>query len=218
VPQEKGKPQGEEQGGSPSSTSPDPHGPSPPQLGPDGLPYELQILQSLRRIVRAIDLYSQKLKNEYDLTVPQLVCLLAVAENTPLTATRLAQSVHLSPSTVVGILDRLERRGLIQRERNPQDRRRVNITATIQGLELARTAPTPLQDGLANALRRLPELEQAAIALSLGRIVEMMEARDLEASHVLESGALREDAAAPDNVNSASRGNLDEPPGRNPID
>jgi DNA-binding MarR family transcriptional regulator len=111
-----------------SSTSPD-----VPQTR-----YDLQIMQSIRRIVRAVDLYSRKLKSRCDLTAPQLVCLSTIVEHTPLTVSEIAKRVFLSSSTVVGILDRLETRGLIRRERSTSDRRVVNILASDLGRKTAR--------------------------------------------------------------------------------
>jgi len=150
--------------------------------------YDLRILLTLRRIIRAVDIYSRKLKSQHEITGPQLVCLLEIAEQGSMTSSAISKDVHLSASTVVGILDRLEARGLIKRERDTRDRRQVNVTVTEQGRDLAASAPSPLQDKLADALRDLPELEQAAIALSLERIVDLMEARHIEAAPILETG------------------------------
>lgn len=155
--------------------------------------YDLQILQSLRRIIRAIDIHSRKLRIQHDITAPQLVCLLSIADDGPITSTKISQHVHLSPSTLVGILDRLEMKGLIQRKRDTKDRRLVYVTATEKGLETVKYAPSPLQDGLATALKDLPELEQTTIALSLERIVDLMEVRHIEAGPILETGQLDEE-------------------------
>jgi DNA-binding MarR family transcriptional regulator len=134
-----------------------------------------------------VDIYSRKLVANHDLTAPQVICLLAVVENGPVTATGLARQVYLSPSTIVGILDRLEKKGLVHRLRDSNDRRVVNISATEKGIELAYNAPSPLQDSLANSLKELSELEQSTIALSLKRIVGLMEAGHLEAAPILET-------------------------------
>lgn len=56
------------------------------------------------------------------------------------------------------------------------------ITVTESGKEVTKSAPSLLQERFSEALRNLPELEQAAIALSLERVVELMEAGHLEAS------------------------------------
>lgn len=169
-------------------------GPSGPGKQPDdGVPevpetrYDLQILQSIRRIIRAVDIYSRKLKAQYELTAPQLICLNSIVEHGPTTASKIARHVYLSPSTLVGILDRLESRGLVRRERDTHDRRVVNVLATDEGRKLVEHAPSALQDGLAKALKDLPRLEQATIALSLKRVVDLMEAGHLEAAPILET-------------------------------
>ena len=151
---------------------------------------ELRVLRALRRIIQAIDIHSRKLAQQHEITSPQLVTLLCVTEEGPLTPTAIAERVHLSSGTVVGILHRLESKGLVRRDRDTQDRRLVYVSATEAGRGLAEAAPSPLQDRFAEALRALPELEQTAIALSLERIVELMEARDLEAAPFMETGEL----------------------------
>src|SRR5699024_4312518 len=137
--------------------------------------YDLRILRALRRITRSVALHSRQLAAYSNITAPQLVCLRVVIENGPLTTTAISREIHVSPSTVVGILDRLEDKGWIKRERGRQDRRIVFITATEEGVAVARATPSPLQQKLADSLKALPELEQAAITMSLERIVDLME-------------------------------------------
>lgn len=141
----------------------------------DRLSYDLRILQALRRITRSIALHSRQLAACSHITAPQLICLRAIIDHGPLTATAISREVHVSPSTVVGILDRLEDKGLIHRERSREDRRIVFVSATEAGIVLARETPSPLQKKLADALKALPELEQATITMSLERIVNLME-------------------------------------------
>ncbi|PWF23149.1 MarR family winged helix-turn-helix transcriptional regulator [Corticimicrobacter populi] len=138
--------------------------------------YDVRILRALRRITRSVALYSRQLSACSHITAPQLVCLRAlVAAEHPLTATAISKEIHVSPSTVVGILDRLEDKGLVRRERGREDRRIVFVSVTEAGRTLAAEAPSPLQKKLADALNALPELEQATITLSLERIVDLMD-------------------------------------------
>lgn len=153
---------------------------------------ELHILRLIRQIIQSVNIHSRKLRTEHAITAPQLVTLLCVLDGEPLTATEIARRVHLSSSTVVGILDRLESRALIARQRRTDDRRHVLVTATDAGRALGRQAPSPLQDKLAKALRELPEAERAEIERSLTRVVELMGARDIEAAPVLESGSIEQ--------------------------
>ena len=152
--------------------------------------YDLRVLQTLRRIIRAVDLHSRKLSAQHKITGPQLVCLLAIEEHEPVTGSAIARHVHLSPSTVIGILDRLEAKGLIRRERDLKDRRLVQVSLTEQGKALVVSAPSPLQDTLAEAMNDLPEAELARIAESLDRIVEMMEVRHIDAAPILQTGPI----------------------------
>ena len=153
--------------------------------------YELRIMQAFRRIIRSIDLHSRKLAAEFKVTGPQLMCLHTIHNEEPLTAAELSRLVHLSSSTIVGILDRLEDKGLIRRERSNSDRRRVNLTVIEAGKELLARAPSPLQGKLAEELIALPELERATIALSLERVVDLMEVQKLDAAPVLETGPIQ---------------------------
>lgn len=152
--------------------------------------YDLRVLRALRRIIRAVDLHSRKLLAQHKVTGPQLVCLLAVEEHEPVTGSVIARQVHLSPSTVIGILDRLEAKALVRRERDAKDRRLVHVWLTEQGKAVVASAPLPLQDTLAAAMKELPESELATIAESLDRVVEMMEARHIDAAPILETGLI----------------------------
>lgn len=159
---------------------------------------DLRILRSLRRVIQAVDIHSRKLASLHKITAPQLVTLLWVVECGSSTASEIAKHVHLSNSTVVGILDRLEAKTLVRRERSTHDRRLVHVCATPAGEALAQSAPSPLQDVFADALHKLPELEQTAIALSLERIVDLMAARDIDAPPLLDSSEVGEDGEAVD--------------------
>jgi DNA-binding MarR family transcriptional regulator len=152
--------------------------------------YELRILQSLRQIIRAIEIHSHKLVQDYQITGPQLNCLLALQEHESLTPTALAHIVYLSPSTIVGIVDRLEEKGLVDRSRSSKDRRLVQITITAAGRELTKSAPSPLQETLVERLRALPETEQVTIIRALEKVADLMDARRIDAGPVLETGPL----------------------------
>jgi DNA-binding MarR family transcriptional regulator len=154
--------------------------------------YELRILQALRRIVRNIEIHSHRLGQKHQITGPQLACLLAVIENGPLTVTALSDQVFLSPSTVVGIVDRLESKRLLKRKRSSRDRRKVLVVTTETGRRLAEEAPTLLQHALAEKFKKLPEPDQISITLALEKVVDMMEAREIEAAPVLEIGPIAE--------------------------
>ncbi len=147
--------------------------------------------------MRSVDIYSHRLALDSGITVPQLSCLTRIIEGGPMPLKALARAVDLSASTTVGIVDRLEKKGLVTRVRSSLDRRQVEIAATEEGRIVAAGSPSLLQDRLAGALDALPELERAAIALSLERIVELMEIGQVDAAQILDTGvSLQADAQA----------------------
>jgi DNA-binding MarR family transcriptional regulator len=136
------------------------------------------ILLALRRIMRNMDIASRQLISERGLTTPQLICLQNLQEQGPLTTGMLAEAVALSPATVTGILDRMERRGLITRERRPEDKRRVLVAVTAAGQAAAEAAPSCLAQRLAESLERLPEDERAEIQRVIIYLAELSDMRN----------------------------------------
>jgi DNA-binding MarR family transcriptional regulator len=149
-----------------------------------------QVVAALRRIIRAIDLHSRSLVHRYGLTGPQLVVLKELIERAPQTVSELAASVSLSQATVTGILDRLERKSMVSRNRDSADKRRVLVTPTAAAEEALAGAPPLLQEHFTDAFVRLPDWEQSQILSSLQRIVALMEAGDVEAGPILTTGPL----------------------------
>jgi len=146
---------------------------------------DLLILQSIRKIIRAINQNSKKLKNSLNITTPQLICLNAINENDNLTLAKLAKEINLSPSTVVGILDRLEKKFLIRRNRGAVDRRQIEIKLLPAGKDIVDKTPLSLQDKFLENLNHLKQDEQATILKSLDKIVHMLAASNIEALPIL---------------------------------
>lgn len=149
---------------------------------------ELRILENLRRIVRSIDVYSKKLKAEFDMTSVQILCLHTIEETGPITLASLAKLIHVSSSTLVGVIDRLEKKGLLKRERSLKDRRYTFITLTDDGKEKVKKLPTALNRKFTESLSKLSNEEQNQIVTALDSIVNLIEADQIDASPILESG------------------------------
>lgn len=147
------------------------------------------MLRSLRRIIQAVDLYSRKLVSQHGLTGPQLVCLREIRRQGPINPGSLARSVSLTPPTVSGILDRLEARGLLTRQRRSRDKRQVLVQLTTEGERVLELAPLPLQELFTRRLGELPAGRRAGIARALRQVVELMEAEDIDAAPLLARGA-----------------------------
>ena len=150
------------------------------------------ILISLRRIMRAADLHSQKLMKESGLTAPQLLVMQAIEKEGSPSTSSLARSIAVSQATMTRIIDRLERAGLVRREKSSTDKRVVNISLTDTGRTKLESAPEPLQAEFLREFRKLEDWEQQMLKSSLLRIARMMDAQDIDAAPILQVGAIVE--------------------------
>jgi DNA-binding MarR family transcriptional regulator len=147
------------------------------------------VLTTLRRIIRATDLHSKHLEKIAGLTAPQLL-LLELLRNGEVIASQLARQMSLSQATVTTIIDRLEKRGLVRRRRSNSDKRRVYTALTTAGTVALQNAPRPLQEHFVRRFQELHDWEQSMILSALQRVAQMMDAEQLDASPVLDVGAL----------------------------
>jgi len=138
------------------------------------------IIYQIRRLMQAGELFTKELNKTYQVSAPQLHCLLALNENGPLPPSRIARHIMVKSSTVTGIIDRLEQKGLVYRIRNSPDRRVITIQLTEAGKELAQNAPPPIQHKIVDGLKKLPEGEIKQIILSLSKLTHMLDVYDLE--------------------------------------
>ena len=157
---------------------------------------EDEILRALRRIMQSITIHSKKLYRQAGLTLPQMLCLRAIAssKNEEITAAMVSRQVQLSPATVTGIVDRLERDGHVVRERRSRDRRKICLNLTPKGEERLQTMDPSLQDRFLHRLNSLDQHEQVQLISALHRIEELIEASSIEASPILAVGDLKQSA------------------------
>lgn len=149
-----------------------------------------EVLVALRRVIRATDLHSKHLAKTTGLTAPQILLLQTVRDKGEVTIGEIANEMSLSQATVTTILDRLEKRGLVFRERSKEDKRKVHAYLTDAAAETLRDAPVPLQDQFTRQFGDLQEWEQTMIISALQRVAQMMDAQHIDASPVLDIGIL----------------------------
>lgn len=147
-----------------------------------------EVLVALRRLIRATDLHSKRLSKTTGLTSPQLLIMQAIRDLGQVTVGKIAKEVNLSQATVTNIMDRLESRGWVVRQRSTQDKRKVHAYLTEAGRDKVLEAPTPLQAQFINQFQDLEDWEQSMILASLQRIAQMMDARHIDASPFLDVG------------------------------
>lgn len=139
------------------------------------------IVQGLRRIVKAIQTYSQDVRSAYGLTGPQLWALKTLRREGQMTVGRLAAALAVHQSSISILLDRLEKRGLVRRIRGRPDRRVVQVELTSRGASMAADAPEAAQGRLLHALGSMSAEQLRRTRRVVDQLVAAMEAGDVRA-------------------------------------
>ena len=145
------------------------------------------VLVTLRQIIRATDMHSKQLVKRYGLTAPQLMVLKEIMNDEDINIGKVAKKVSLSQATVTNIIDRLETRELVTRERSLQDKRRVIVRVTDKTREILKNNPSVLQEEFLQSFKQLEEWEQNLILSSIQRIAKMMGAEDIQITPEIEN-------------------------------
>ena len=131
------------------------------------------LFKSMRRIARAIEMHSRRIDRELGLTLPQHVVLSSVRDLGEVTSRAISEEADVSPATVVGILDKLEAKGLIERYRSTKDRRIVHTRLTAKGLEALQRAPAPLGDRFQRRFLALDADARRSVLDAFERVADM---------------------------------------------
>ena len=138
-----------------------------------------EILDNIRRVFQVVNEQSKQVERETGLTGPQVWAIKVIAKEGPVRVSELAKRMYLHPATVGGILDRLEKRGLIARCRSSADRRVVDVELTADGRQLVESSPEVASNKIALGLEALPFAELATIHHGLERLTGILDAREL---------------------------------------
>ena len=147
-------------------------------------------LVALRRILRATELSSRNLAQESGLTPSQLIILQMIGRIDQPTPCEIAKRASLTQATVTSLIDKLERRGMVQRRRDTADKRRVFVDITNEGHKALAAAPDLLQERFESRFTKMPDWEQAFLITALERVASILDAEELDAAPVLDVGAL----------------------------
>jgi len=138
-----------------------------------------EIIANLRRLFQAINEYSRTAEKTTGLTGPQLWAIKLLANSGPIRVSDLARRMYLHPATVVGILDRLEAKGMVTRTRSKEDRRAVEIDLTGLGKEMDASAPEVAQAMLVKGLEALPDDQFSHVVAGMEQMVRILGAETI---------------------------------------
>ncbi|MBN1132082.1 MAG: MarR family transcriptional regulator [Bacteroidales bacterium] len=146
-----------------------------------------EVLIKIRQIVRSINLESKRIWKEYGVSIPQVLCLsyLQRSPNYMSTQGSIRKFLNLNSSTVSGIINRLEKKGLLARLPRSGDKRIVQIVLTSEGDRMLSRIPPLLHEQLSENLQQLDPDELASIMKGLDKLVGLLNIRELEATPMI---------------------------------
>jgi DNA-binding MarR family transcriptional regulator len=147
---------------------------------PAAWPYEA--LKRFRLIFRAVQQHAQSVESSLGVSSAQLWAMSELSECPGLKVAELAEAMSVHQSTISNLMARLEKKGLIRRERSDPDLRVVRLYLTEEGRSLMARAPAHRQGLLQHALFELPDPVLVMLVQNLDRLIEAMEITDREAA------------------------------------
>ena len=137
-------------------------------------PLFISVTKRLRQIAHELDKHSKYLQENYHVTVPQIITLREIYEHGPVSFSELTDIVSLNNSTVTGIVDRLERQNLVRRTRTAQDRRRIDVVITEEGIDFVKRIPPPIQESLITGLENMSAEQVETILWSIDTVLALL--------------------------------------------
>ncbi len=132
-----------------------------------------EIVSKLLALLRHQHRVHHRLKREFGVSGRWLSVLHYLAAQGPHSVGEISRYLDLRDATTSSLLERMEREGLLQRERSSADNRRVVVSITERGRALAQHAPLTMITRLRRELLNLPESELAEFNRALHRIMEL---------------------------------------------
>lgn len=145
-------------------------------------------LIALRRILRATEMFGRDLARAAGLTPAQFRVLQVISEKGSSTPKAISQRMGVSQATMTALIDKLESKGMVTRQRSERDRRQTDIVITGKGAAAIEQAPDALQQIFVRRFEALEDWEQAQLIASLERVASMLDAHEIDAAPVLDWG------------------------------
>lgn len=137
-------------------------------------PYVGEIDKLIRRVSFVIKCRGRDILNDFDITTPQFNALLLLAEHGDMTIGDLGNKLYLASSTATDLIDRMERNGLVSRERDTNDRRVVRLHMLDKGHQMIKEVLENRKRYLNGILAQVPPHEIEALKSSLQSLYDLM--------------------------------------------
>ncbi|MEZ4527050.1 MAG: MarR family transcriptional regulator [Desulfobacterales bacterium] len=139
------------------------------------------IVETVRKLYRAVYMDSSRMSKGFGLTGPQSGVMRTLAQFGAMSSAELSRRLFVTPSNMTGIIDRLEKKKLVERVRKTGDRRVVLISLTEEGEHISRSLPDPIEKKLINGLADLEPEKVQDLLNAMQQILNLVGADKMEA-------------------------------------
>lgn len=139
------------------------------------------IIKQLRVVFRAVQAHSKTVESQCGLSSAKLWMMWELFANPGLKVSELARALTIHASTCSNMLDQLENKDLVRRDRSKIDQRAVHLYLTEEGTKLLAKAPRPAHGTLSEALERLSDNHLFHLEDGLNKLIESMQVKDAKA-------------------------------------
>jgi DNA-binding MarR family transcriptional regulator len=138
-----------------------------------------EIVGTIRKFVRAVSIDTFQMSRKHGLTGPQGAILRALVKWGSLSSASLSRTLYVTPSNITGIIDRLEKKGLVERVRKEEDRRVALITLTKEGTKISKKIPDPIETKLISELADMEPEHVRILALVMNQLLNLIDAQGI---------------------------------------
>ena len=138
----------------------------------------MAVLGQFRLIFRSAKKHFQWVQDRTGVSGAQLWVLAELHRRPGIRVTELARAMGVHQSTASNLIDPLEKRGLISRDRSSRDQRVVHLSLTRSGRDTVVRAPLPLEGVLPDALNALEHADLVELQRRLDKLAKLMKVRD----------------------------------------
>jgi MarR family transcriptional regulator, organic hydroperoxide resistance regulator len=145
----------------------------------------LDFLRRLWRLNHVLAKLSSRMDRRLGVTAQQRLVIRCVGKYPGVTAGQLAALLHIDPGTASATLKRLEEKRLVERRRDPRDKRRVALGLTARGRQMDRPHQGSVEQVTERLLAEITVAEAAGVTAVLERFTALLEASDANATHAV---------------------------------
>lgn len=135
----------------------------------------LDFLERTWRANHAMQRVSNRMARDLGLTGPQRLVVRCIGRYPGIPASQLASLLHLDRGTISSTLNRLEKRGLIERRADPNDGRRITLGLTEDGRAFDRPTEHTIEAAVEQRLGTISKHDLAVTMRVLGALADALE-------------------------------------------